>query len=130
LQVTGKTRGASHISTQLIAHSGNHARIGEGKKEGNFNNTPDDHRNMPRQNRTKDHAAADEQCAPLITTSPDCNRGVHSKNKQQKKANLTKQTPWIRNADRHRDDIASPFKVADVCNPVEIDAYRETEIKN
>ena len=100
-QFTGETRSPSHIPTQLIPHRGHNARVRERKEERRFDNSPDDHGNMPRQDRTKDHTAADEQRASPITTPPDRNRGFDRKNKQQKETNLTKQTPWIRNTDRH-----------------------------
>ena len=40
-------------------------------------------RDVPCQNRAEDHAAADKQSAPPIAPSPDGNRGIHEKDKQQ-----------------------------------------------
>src|SRR5262245_19421830 len=100
-QFTGETGTPCHIPTQLVPHRGHNGRVREGKEERRFNNPPDDHGNVARQDRTKNHTAADEQRASPITTPPDGNRGSDRKNKQQKEGNLTKQTPWIRDAGRH-----------------------------
>src|SRR4029079_2358085 len=95
-----------------------------------IDNSPDYQGNMPRENRTKDHAAPDQQGASPIPASPYGDCGVHAKNKQQEQAEMTKHTPWARNADRHRDDLTCPGKVANVSNCFEIDTDRKNKIQD
>ena len=69
--------GPSHIAAQLISHGRHDRGISEAEKERNIDNSPDHQWNMPRENRAKDHAATDEQGAPMISPAPHGNRGVH-----------------------------------------------------
>jgi hypothetical protein len=84
---------------------------------------------VPRENPAKDHAAAYQQSAASIPASPHGDCGVHAKNKQQEQTDMTKHTPWVRNADRHRDDLTCPGKVANICDSLEVDTYRKKEIE-
>src|SRR6266705_3116612 len=103
-----EARSSSHVATQLIAHRRHDGRIGKAEEKGDFDDAPDYQRDVPRQDRAENHATADEQSASPITPAPDGNRGIHGKDKQQEQAKATNQTPWIGEADGHRDDLAAP----------------------
>ena len=129
-QFTRETRGSSHVTTQLIRHRRDDPGIGEAEEERDIDNSPDHQGDMPRENRAKDHAAADQQGASPIPASPHGDCGVHAEDKQQEQTDMTKQTPWVRNADRHRDDLTCPGKVANICDRLEVDAHRKNEIED
>src|SRR6266542_6564760 len=101
-------RRSSHIVTQLVAHRRHDRRICEAEEKGDFDDAPDHQRDVPREDRAEDHATADEQSASPITTTPDGNRGIDGKDKQQEQTKATNETPWIGEADGRRDNLAAP----------------------
>ncbi len=129
-QFVGETRGWSHVTTQFIPHYRDDPGISEAEEERDIDNSPDHQGDVPRENRAKDHAAADQQGASPIPASPHGDCGVHAKDKQQEQTDMTKQAPRVRNADRHRDDLTCPGKVANICDRLEVDAHRKNEIED
>ena len=107
-QFTRETRGASQVATQLIRHRRDDRRISEAQEERHVDNPPDHQGDMPRKDRAKDHAAADQQGASAIPAAPDSDRGVHREDKQQEQTDLANQAPRIRRANGHRNRLTSP----------------------
>ena len=95
-----------------------------------MDDSPDYERNVPCQDRAENHAAADNQSAFPISPAPDSNRGIDEKDKQQHQAHLTKHAPRIRNADRHRDDVATERELAEASNLAVVKIRRKDEIEN
>ena len=107
-QFPRESRRLKHIVAQLIAHRHHNSRIREAEKKRDVDDAPDRERNVPRQNRPGNHAAADNQSAPPVTPLPDGHRGIHEKDKKQQQTDETKNAPGIGHANWQRGGLTSP----------------------